>query len=66
MKNLINAPEIKDVKMFDVFETNKISATINNKIYIGEYWKCGEVICVTYLREINSTKQTTLRKLGRL
>ena len=38
---------------------NIISAKINSRMYVGEIWKCGNIISVISLRSINAEKQTT-------
>ena len=57
MKKLIDAPKIQEFQIND----DTISAKINGKRYIGTIWLCGKINCITYLREINSEKETTAR-----
>jgi hypothetical protein len=55
-----NSPKVQTVTELEhPFRKNGISARVNGREYIGSYDLIGDIKAVTYLREVNSTKQTT-------
>ena len=58
---IANSPKVQRVTELEhPFRENGISARVNGREYIGSYDMIGDIKAVTYLREVNSVKQTTL------